>query len=76
MTERVYCILTTLSSVIIDGRVIKPSASVFNIGVIVDGLSLSVIPRVNYISKSENFHRYVIIHMRKYYSLNIIKQRI
>ena len=67
--SRVY---TTFPPVIIDGRVIHPSASVRNLGVIFDS-TLSFDAHINSISKSANFHLRRIRHIRKYCSKRITK---
>ena len=60
--SRVY---TNFPQVIIDGRVIHPSASVRNLPVIFDS-TLSVDVHISYISKSANFHLRRCGHIRKY----------
>ena len=66
--SRVY---TTFPPVIIDGRVIHPSASVRNLGVIFDS-TLSFDAHINSISKSANFHLRRIRHIRKYCSISVL----
>ena len=67
--SRVY---TTFPPVIIDVRVIHPSASVRNLGVIFDS-TLSFDDHINSISKSANFHLRRIRHIRKCCSKRITK---
>ena len=67
--SRVY---TNFPPVIIDVRVIHPSASVRNLGVIFDS-TLSFDAHISYISKSANFHLHRIRHIRKYCSRHITK---
>ena len=57
-------------SVIIDGKLIQPSDSVRNLGVIMDS-SLFVGHHMNAISKSDNYHLHRIAHIRKYCSTRI-----
>ena len=67
--SRVY---TNFPQVIIDGRVIHPSASVRNLGVIFDSI-LSFDAHISYISKSADFHLCRIRHIIKYCSKHINK---
>ena len=69
-----FRILTIFPSVIIYGKLIHPSDSVHNFGVIMDS-SLSFGHHMNAISKSVNYHLRRIAHNRKYYSC-IIYSRI
>ena len=65
-------VYTHFSPVIIDCRVIHPSASVRNLGIILDS-TLSLDARISYISKYANFHLCRIRHIRKYCSKRITK---
>ena len=65
-------VYTDFQLVIIDGRVIHHSASVRNLGVILDS-TLSFDAYISSISKSANFHLRRIGHVRKYYSNRITK---
>ena len=56
---------TIFPSVIIDGKLIQPSDSVRNLGVIMSS-SLSLGHHMNAISKSANYHLRRIAHIRKY----------
>ena len=63
---------TIFPSVIIDGKLIQPSDSVRNLGVIMDS-SLSVGHNMNAIYKSANYNLRRIIHIRKYCSTRITR---
>ena len=65
-----YILYTNFPHVIIDGRVIHPSASVRNLGVIFDSI-LSFDAHISSISKSANLHLRRIGHIRKY-SLSVL----
>ena len=61
---------TMFPSVIFDGKLIQPSDSVCNLGIIMDS-SLSFCHHMNVISKSVNYHLRRIAHIRKYcYKIN------
>ena len=62
IVSRLY---TNFPSVIIDGRVIHPSASVFNLGVIFNR-TLSFDAHISSISTYANFHLHRIGHIRKH----------